>query len=68
MNIQFASFQQFLLMDGHGPYVWLAVIVSVAVLIGLVVSPLKQQKKIINQIARQQLSDQSEEEINASHS
>ena len=49
MNIQFASFQQFLLMDGHGPYVWLAVIVSVAVLIGLVVSPLKQQKKIINQ-------------------
>jgi len=68
MNIQFASFQQFLLMDGHGPYVWLAVIVSVAVLIGLVVSPLKQQKKIINQIARQQLLDQTEEEINASHS
>ena len=25
--MQFASFQEFLLMDGHGPYVWLAVFV-----------------------------------------
>lgn len=68
MTIQFASLQEFLIMEGHGPYVWLAVIVSLAVLVGLVVSPLRQQRKTIDQIVHHQLSDQSEEEVNASHS
>ena len=68
MTIQFASLQEFLIMEGHGPFVWLAVIVSLAVLVGLVVSPLRQQRKTIDQIVHHQLSDQSEEEVNASHS
>lgn len=60
--MQFASFQEFLLMDGHGPYVWLAVFVSLAVLVALVISPLRQQRKAIDRIARQLLIDQSNKE------
>ena len=60
--MQFASFQEFLLMDGHGPYVWLAVFVSLAVLVALVISPLRQQRKAMDKIARQLLIDQSNKE------
>ncbi len=60
--MQFASFQEFLLMDGHGPYVWLAVFVSLAVLVALVISPLRQQRRAIDRIARQLLIDQSNKE------
>jgi heme exporter protein D len=60
--MQFASFQEFLLMDGHGPYVWLAVFVSLAVLVALVISPLRQQRKAMDRIARQLLIDQSNKE------
>lgn len=60
--MQFASFQEFLLMDGHGPYVWLAVFVSLAVLVALVTSPLRQQRKAMDRIARQLLIDQSNKE------
>jgi len=60
--MQFASFQEFLLMDGHGPYVWLAVFVSLAVLVALVISPLRQQRKAMDRIARQLLIDQSYKE------
>lgn len=60
--MQFASFQEFLLMDGHGPYVWLAVFVSLAVLVALVISPLRQQRKAMDRIARQLLIDQTNKE------
>lgn len=60
--MQFASFQEFLLMDGHGPYVWLAVFVSLAVLVALVISPLRQQRRAMDRIARQLLIDQSNKE------
>ena len=58
MTSQFASFQEFLVMDGHGPYVWLAIIVSLIVMIGLVISPLRQQRKSIDKIAQQMLANQ----------
>ena len=60
--MQFASFQEFLLMDGHGPYVWLAVFVSLAVLVALVISPLRQQRRAMDRIARQLLIDQTNKE------
>lgn len=60
--MQFASFQEFLLMDGHGPYVWLAVFVSLAVLVALIISPLRQQRKAMDRIARQLLIDQTNKE------
>ena len=61
-------------MGGHGAYVWVAVLVSLCVLIALIVTPLKQQRKIIDSIARQQrtqnteqliLNDSDKEEVDA---
>ena len=60
--MQFANLQEFMLMDGHGPYVWLAVCVSLAVLVGLIISPLRQQRKCIDEIASQLSTDQSNKE------
>ena len=39
MTFQFESLQQLLTMDGHGFYVWTAVLVSMAVMLWLIVSP-----------------------------
>ena len=41
----FENWQALLAMDGHGPYVWAAYAISVAVLIALVVMPLRRQRK-----------------------
>lgn len=60
--MQFANVQEFILMDGHGPYVWLAVSVSLAVLVGLIISPLRQQRKFIDEIASQLSTDQPNKE------
>jgi len=53
MKIQFQSFQDFMVMDGHGMYVWLAVLVSLWVLVSLVLRPLSQHRKITASIERQ---------------
>jgi heme exporter protein D len=53
MKIQFHSFQDFMTMDGHGVYVWLAVLVSLWVLVGLVLRPLSQHREISASIQRQ---------------
>lgn len=77
MSMQFATVQAFITMGGHGTYVWVAVLVSLSVLIGLIVRPLHQQRKIIDSIARQQriqnaeqliLKDSDREEVDASNS
>jgi len=51
--MQFDSLQQLMVMDGHGVYVWSAVTVSVSVLIGLIVKPLRQHRAAIKTIARE---------------
>ena len=66
MSMQFSSVQEFLTMGGHGAYVWLAVVVSLCTLIGLIVTPLKQQRKTMDQIARQQSRQIAEQSV-ASH-
>jgi len=53
MKIQFDSFQDFMIMDGHGVYVWLAVLISLWVLGWLVMWPLSQHKKTTASIERQ---------------
>lgn len=41
----FDSLQQLVFMDGHGIYVWSALIISLTVMVGLVVKPLCQKKQ-----------------------
>jgi heme exporter protein D len=50
MNIQFASVHEILAMGGHGLYVWLAVTVSVAVLVALLVVPWQRHTRALNQV------------------
>ena len=52
MKFQFESLQHMLAMGGHGPYVWTAVLVSLAVILWLVVRPLEDSKLALNDVVR----------------
>ena len=52
MTFQFESLQQLLTMDGHGFYVWTAVLVSMAVMLWLIVSPLLDSRRALKEVAR----------------
>jgi len=52
MTFQFESLQQLLTMDGHGSYVWTAVLVSMAVMLWLIVSPLLDSRRALKDVAR----------------
>jgi len=52
MKFQFESLQQLLTMDGHGFYVWTAVLVSMAVMLWLIVSPLLDSRRALKDVAR----------------
>lgn len=49
MQFQFESLAAFWVMDGHGPYVWGAYIITALVLIYLLVSPMLQRKAFFRQ-------------------
>ena len=51
MTFQFESLQQLLTMDGHGFYVWTAVLVSMAVMLWLIVSPLVDSRRALKDVA-----------------
>ena len=52
MTFQFESLQQLLTMDGHGFYVWTAVLVSMAIMLWLIVSPLLDSRRALKDVAR----------------
>ena len=52
MTMYFASFQDLLTMDGHGIYVWSAVIISLLVLGWLIVAPILSRRALLKEIAR----------------
>ena len=52
MKFQFESLQQLFAMGGHGPYVWTAVLVSVAVMLWLIIRPLLDSKRALRDVAR----------------
>jgi len=51
-------------MDGHGIYVWTAVIVSVLFLAVLVINPLLRQKDVKVEIAKDQLREKQRQVSN----
>lgn len=52
MNFQFENLQQLLAMDGHGAFVWTAVLVSLAVMLWLIIKPLADSKAAQKDVAR----------------
>lgn len=59
MTMYFASFQDLLTMDGHGIYVWSAVIISLVVLGWLVVAPILSRRALLKEIARDILRERA---------
>lgn len=58
MNLQFESLRDFLLMNGHGPYVWACFAVTFAFMLYLALAPeirtrqfIRQQKRIEQRLA-----------------
>lgn len=51
---QFTSVSDFLLMDGHGLYVWASYAITLLALVFLAISPSIQQRAFIIQQKRQQ--------------
>lgn len=56
--MQFSSFSEFIAMGGHGFYVWLSYGVSLALLLGLLITSLSANKRIIKQIQQRQQREQ----------
>lgn len=50
MIFQFDSIQQMIEMDGHGAYVWAAVVVSLLAMFFLVMKPLISQRAVVEEI------------------
>ena len=49
MDFYFDSFDAFMWMDGHGPYVWACYIVTLIVFAGLVLAPRLRRAKFVKQ-------------------
>lgn len=49
MNFYFDTLQEFLWMEGHGPYVWICYGVTIALFIGLALAPGLRQSNFIKQ-------------------
>lgn len=60
MQFQFDSFDAFLAMNGHGPYVWACYIITFSALIYLAVYPVVQKSAFLKQQKKwQELQKQS---------
>lgn len=54
MQFQFDGFADFLAMNGHGVYVWVAYAITFAAMSALVVQPLLRRRQLQNEVERQQ--------------
>ncbi|PCJ37652.1 MAG: heme exporter protein CcmD [Cellvibrionales bacterium] len=54
---QFENFDAFLTMAGHGPYVWAAYGLSLTIMVGLALVPLRRQRVLLADV-RQRLQAQ----------
>jgi heme exporter protein D len=52
LSPQFHSVAEFLAMGGHGPYVWSAYGIALAVLVGLVAQPLRRCRATLEAVRR----------------
>jgi|TARA_B110000967_G_scaffold153019_1_gene157300 heme exporter protein D len=53
VNFQFDNVSHMLNMDGHGAYVWTAVVVTVLLMTWLIINPLLQGRNVFKEIARE---------------
>lgn len=53
-DVYFDSLSELMAMQGHGPYVWSAYAIFVVVLGWLVAAPLREKRRVMAEILRQQ--------------
>lgn len=63
MEFQFASFADFLAMDGHGLYVWVAYGVTFAALIAMALYPSLRRRQLQRELQRQQRIQQRRRQV-----
>jgi len=51
---QFNSLLEFWQMDGHGPFVWAAVAVTLVVMVVLIVAPIQRRKRLLMNVRAEQ--------------
>lgn len=66
MMFRFESLQDFLQMSGHGPYVWSAYVISIAVMLWLIVSPMRRRRRLLADVVRQQRREAARQHGNVS--
>ena len=49
MEFYFASFSDFMWMEGHGPYVWVSYALTIIVFIGMALGPKLRKSKFVQQ-------------------
>ena len=64
MMFYFDSFADFLAMGRHGPYVWAAYGIALAIMVGMVIAPVQRSKAIRKMIQRQLRRDAAAAEAN----
>ena len=52
-DVKFESIQDFIVMNGHGLYVWSSVVIAVLILGGLLVHPLLLHRAQLRQLQKQ---------------
>lgn len=50
--MSFDSFSEFIVMGGHGLYVWLSYAIALGIFVINIVSPVMQKKKVISDLVR----------------
>lgn len=53
LSFQFESFSEFMLMAGHGPYVWACYLITATALIYLACAPLLKRRALFAELKRQ---------------
>lgn len=54
MQFQFSGLADFLAMNGHGPFVWVAYGVTLVTMLGLLLQPLLKRRQLRREFSRQQ--------------
>jgi len=53
LTFQFESFSEFMLMAGHGPYVWACYLITAVALVYLACAPLVKRRALFAELQRQ---------------
>lgn len=68
MKFQFENLVDFIVMSGHGPYVWAAYLITIATIVYMLVAPLLRQRTFFRQQQKNQQKIQQKNAANSSAS